>query len=67
MADNERSEFVPGGRAIWQSDTAASFQCPGCHGWVRTQDETGEPAARIECHGFMNGHTVYWRASTAQR
>lgn len=57
--DTQREEFVPDGRAIWQSETASSYRCPTCGQLVRTQYD-GDALPRIECHGFMAGHTVRW-------
>lgn len=51
-------EHVPGGRAIWQSDGAKTYQCPTCLQSVFSQYE-GTESPEVECKA--NGdHVLRW-------
>jgi hypothetical protein len=55
-------EFVPGDRAIWQSETAKTYQCPICLRPVFSQYEGNDQPTTIICEGFTNGggHRLQW-------
>jgi len=63
MRSAPRQEFVPAGQAIYQSDRAQTYCCPTCRESVFTQHEGNEHPAKIVCHGFLAGHTVYWNSA----
>jgi len=54
-----RREVVPSDRAIWQSDTAKTYQCPVCLRPVFTQYE-GNEIPVITCGGVGQPHVVEW-------
>jgi hypothetical protein len=56
MATHE--EWIPGFRAIWQSETARTYQCPVCLAPVFTQYE-GDEDPVIDCRR-PDGHLVRW-------
>lgn len=63
-----RRETVPGGQAIWQSDTAKTYQCPVCHGYVFTQYEGEASPTKIACvlsadNLGVRSHVVEWDES----
>lgn len=58
-------EFVPRAGAIWQSDTAKTYQCDVCKAPVFTQYE-GDALPTIECHG-LEGHLVKWPSPPVAR
>jgi hypothetical protein len=62
-----KTEIVPFGRVIWQSDTAKTYQCPQCLSNVRTQYEGDESPRRIVCHGPMADHVVEWSDEKSER
>jgi hypothetical protein len=54
-------EFVPGGRAISQSDTAKTYRCPVCQRPIFSQYE-GDDDPVVVCEG--NGdHRLQWRGN----
>ena len=55
-----RREVVPMDRAIWQSETAKTYQCPFCFHGVKTQYEGDDPAFIRECPGPLEAHIVEW-------
>lgn len=58
-----RREVVPNDRAIWQSETAKTYQCPYCLRPIFSQHE-GEDLPRIECRsGLTEGHVLEWAAA----
>jgi hypothetical protein len=54
-------EYVPRGRAIWQSERANTYQCPTCQAPVFTQYEGAVLPSEIVCDG-LKGHLVRWPA-----
>lgn len=56
-----REEFVPAGRAIWQSDTAKTYQCPFCLRPVFSTHE-GEDMPVIVCEPRI-GHRLQWTSA----
>jgi len=62
-AGTGREEYVPGGVAIWQSETAKAYQCPRCQQWVFTQYE-GDESASVVCEGIGKGHRVRWERTS---
>jgi hypothetical protein len=54
------TEFIPNGRAIWQSNTAKSYPCPYCSRWIFTQYEGTAPLLDVNVRCETEGHTVTW-------
>ena len=53
------SEIISGKRAVWQSDTAKSYECPTCHYWIRTQNELdGIALTVLKCDGPSGDHII---------
>lgn len=54
-----REEFVPAGRAIWQTNLAKTYRCPYCARPIFTQYEGDDSPTRVECERGI-GHRVVW-------
>ena len=70
------TEHVPGGKVIWQSETAKTYKCPRCERPVFSQYEGQDSPTMVRCHyGFGQrvqddgtvvpflddgGHTLEW-------
>jgi hypothetical protein len=56
----KRIEIVPQDRAVWQSDTAKTYQCPVCLRPIFSQYE-GDELPTVYCgDGPLDPHRLEW-------
>ena len=55
-----KAEFIPNDKAIWQSDTAKTYQCPYCLRPIFTQYEGDVAVTEDDIECLPDGHRVRW-------
>lgn len=60
---SEREDVIPYGRAIWQSNTAKTYQCPFCLRPLFSQYE-GDDSPTVICNGPLAEHRLRWESKT---